>query len=139
MAITVRSRGPATHGSFVEFRCLLRRLTHFGVVRVEDIRALRIPHQANLLIYLVHAHGAPRARDGGEQVLVEVFFEIHHVTREDDGASLGQSDHRELTPRGVTRRADNLDALVAKQVEVTIETDDVVLLTLGKIPRNVVN
>src|SRR5215468_3687059 len=112
MAITVRSRRSVLHRLFVEFRRLFRRLKYFGVVRVEDLRALRIPHQTNLLVALVHGHGAPRPRDGWDQVLVEVFFEIHHVTREDDGASLGQPDHRELTARGVTWRADDLDALV---------------------------
>src|SRR5215470_1389455 len=139
MTITVRSRRSILHRLFVEFRRLFRRLKHFGVVCVEDLRALRIPHQANLLVALVHGHGAPRAGDGRNQVLVEVFFEIHHVTHEDDGASLGQPDHRELTPRGMARRADNLDALVAKQVDVTIETDDVVLLALGKVAGNVVD
>src|SRR5215472_11207845 len=91
---------------FVELWRLFGRLKHFRVMGVEDARSLRIPDQADLLIALIHAHGAPGARDRWDEVLLEAFLQIHHVAREHNCASLGQADHGELTSRRVARGAD---------------------------------
>src|SRR5712691_9440762 len=105
----------------------------------EDTGALSSPDETDLLIVLVHTHGAPGARDRRDQILLEAFFEVHHIAREYDSASFREPYHGELATGREARSAHNLDALIAEQVKITIEADDVVLLAVSKVPWNVVD
>src|ERR1043166_4798917 len=74
----VKARGSG-EGLFVELRRVLRRLEHLGIVAVEDVGALGVAVEPDLLIAVVRRHRAPRARDRRQQVLVEALLQVHDV------------------------------------------------------------
>src|SRR5947208_1400625 len=69
----------STSRLLVELRRLFGGLEDLGVVGEEDLRALAVADGADLLVALVHAHRAPRARDRRDDVLLQALLQVHHV------------------------------------------------------------
>src|SRR5215210_3635051 len=78
----------AGSASIVKFRRLLRRLEDFRIMTVENLRVVRVTHQPKALIAAIGVARILCARDRRDEVLVEVFLQINHVTCEDDRTGL---------------------------------------------------
>src|SRR5262249_39917348 len=134
-----RMRAPASaQCSIIELRRMLGRFEDLWIVPVEDLRVVGVANEPEPLVASIRVARIPGARNRWNQVLVEVLFQINYVARQNDGPGLGQLHGYELAAGGMTGRAHNAHRTVIEEIEVALKADDVHLLGVGEVARNII-
>src|SRR5450631_700450 len=124
--IPTRSQQPTAVRSLVIFGRVLVCLEGVGVVRVDDVGSLDVADPLHPGVRVEHADRIIDATDARQDVLVQILFEIDSVAGEHHGAGLGQAHYHDLTPWRVRHGSMDVDAVVAEQIQVTVELDRLV-------------